>query len=110
MGDRTVQAGGVLTGVLGVALVAFGGYRLQYGTGTVEELIAFAFVAVTLVAGYRSVTVDSGPRVNALGNVALFVAAVATYGGGLNFGVDPALTVGQALFAIALGYFLVRQI
>ena len=110
MGERTIQAGTALTGFLGVALVVFGGYRLQTGVGTVEELIALTFLAVTVVAGYRSVAVDSGPRVNAMGNTALFVAAAAAYGGGVNFGIDPALTVGQALFALAVGYFLVRQI
>lgn len=110
MGERTVQAGSVLAGFLGVAFVVFGGYRLQYGIGTLEELIALTFLAVTVVAGYRSFAVDSGPRVNAMGNTTLFVAAAAAYGGGVNFGIDPALTVGQALFALALGYFVVRQV
>jgi len=110
MGDRTVDVGTALSGFLGVALVVFGGYRLRYGTGTVEELITLVFLAVAVVASYRSFAVDSGPRVNAMGNTALFTAAVAAYGGGVNFGIDPALTVGQALFAMALGYFLVRQI
>lgn len=110
MGERIVKVGTALTGFLGVALVVFGGYRVQSGTGTVEELTALAFLAVAIVAGYRSFTVDSGPRVNAVGNTVLFVAAVAAYGGGINFGIDAALTVGQALFAIALGYFLVRQV
>jgi hypothetical protein len=110
MGERTVQVGSAVTGFLGVALVVFGGYRLQSGIGTVEELIALTFLGVTVIAGYRSFAVEAGPRVNAMGNTALFVAAAAAYGGGVNFGIDPALTVGQALFAIAIGYFLVRQV
>lgn len=110
MGERIVKVGSALTGFLGVALVVLGGYRLQSGTGTAEELIALAFLAITIVAGYRSLMVDSGPRVNAVGNTALFAAAVAAYGGGVNFGIGAALTVGQALFAMALGYYLVRQV
>jgi hypothetical protein len=69
-----------------------------------------ALLGIAVVAGYHSFTMHSGPRVNAVGNTALFVAGAAAYGGGVNFGFNPALSVGQALFAIAVGYFLVRLI
>jgi hypothetical protein len=108
MGDRLVQAGTAITGFVGVALVVFGGYRLQYGTGTVEELLALAFFGVAVVAGYRSLAIHSGPRINAVGNTALFLGAAAAYGGGVNFGVGPVATAGQALFLIAVAYFVVR--
>lgn len=108
MGDRLVQAGSAFTAFLGVALVAFGGYRVYYGTGTVEELLALAFLGVAVVAGYRSLAVHTGPRVNAVGNTALFLAAAAAYGGGVNFDVGPVRTAGQALFLIAVAYFVVR--
>ena len=110
MGERFNQAGTVVTGFLGVAIVVFGGYRFQNGAGTLEELIAFAFLGIAVVAGYHSFTMQSGPRVNAVGNTALFVAGAAAYGGGVNFGLDPALSVGQALFALAIGYFFVRLV
>lgn len=108
MGDRLVQAGNAFTAFVGVALVAFGGYRVHDGSGTVEELLALAFLAVAVVAGYRSLAIHSGPRINAVGNTALFLGAVAAYGGGVNFEIGPAATAGQALFAIAVAYFLVR--
>ena len=108
MGNRLVQAGTVLTGFVGVALVVFGGYRVQYGIGTVEELLALAFLAVAVVAGYRSLAVHSGPRINAVGNTALFLGAAAAYGGGVNLGIDAVATAGQALFLIAVVYFAVR--
>ena len=110
MGERSIQAGTAVTGFLGVALVVFGAYRLRAGAGTVEELIALAFLAVTVIAGYRSLAVHGGPRINAVGNTALFVAGAAAYSGGVNFSFDPAVTAGQALFAIAVGYFFVRLV
>lgn len=103
-----MRAGNALTAFVGIALVVFGGYRLRYGAGTVEELIALVFLAVAVVAGYRSLAVHSGPQVNAIGNTALFVGGAAAYTGGVSFGVDPVATAGQALFAIAVAYFLVR--
>ena len=108
MGDRSVQIGTAVTGFLAVALLVFGGYRVRYGTGTVEELLALAFLGVAVVAGYRSLAVHSGPRVNAVGNTALFLAAAAAYGGGVNFDLGPVRTAGQALFLIAVAYFVVR--
>lgn len=108
MGDRLVQAGSALTGFVGVALVVFGGYRLQSGSGTMEELIALAFLGVAVVAGYRSLAIHSGPRVNAVGNTALFLAGAAAYGGGVNFDIGPIATAGQALFLIAVAYFVIR--
>jgi len=75
----------------------------------IEAAVALGSLAVAVVASYRSVAVHSGQRVDAIGNVALFAAAVAAYGGGVNFGVEPALTVGRALFAIAVAYFLIRR-
>ncbi|NHX37097.1 MULTISPECIES: hypothetical protein [Halolamina] len=108
MGDRLVQAGTVFTGFVGVALVVFGGYRVRYGTGTIDELLALAFLAVTVVAGYRSLAVHSGPRVNAAGNTALFLGAAAAYGGGVNSGIGAVATAGQALFLIAVVYFVLR--
>lgn len=108
MGERLVRAGTVLTGFAGVALVVFGGYRVQYGTGTVKELLALGFLAVAVVASYRSLAVHTGSRVNALGNTALFLGAAAMYGGGVNFGIGPVATAGQALFLIAVAYFVLR--
>ncbi|MFD1524752.1 hypothetical protein [Halolamina salina] len=108
MRDRLAQAGTAFTGFLGVALVVFGGYRVRYGTGTVEELLALAFLGVGVVAGYRSLAIHSGPQVNAVGNTALFLGAAAAYGGGVNLGVDAVATAGQALFVIAVAYFVVR--
>ncbi len=108
MGDRLVRAGSVLTGFVGVALVVFGGYRVRYGTGTVEELLALAMLAVTVVASYRSLAVHTGPRVNAVGNSALFLGAAAAYGGGVNFDIGAVATAGQALFLIAAAYFMLR--
>jgi hypothetical protein len=110
MGTRLIQAGNALTGFVAVALVVFGVYRLRFGVGTVEEMVGLAFLAVTVVASYRSLAVHSGPTVNAVGNIALFTAAVASYGGGLNFGIDPAFTVGQALFAIAVAFFFIQRL
>jgi hypothetical protein len=108
MGDRLVQAGTALTGFVGVALVVFGGYRLQSGSGTMEELLALAFLAVAVVAGYRSLAIHSGTRINAVGNTALFLGAAAAYGGGVNFGIGAVSTAGQALFLIAVAYFVIR--
>lgn len=108
MGDRLVQAGSAFTAFLGVSLVAFGGYRVYYGTGTVEELYALAVLAVAVVAGYRSLAIHAGSKINAVGNTALFFAAAATYGGGVNLDADPVRTAGQALFLIAVAYFVVR--
>ncbi|GAB7094619.1 hypothetical protein JCM30237_17720 [Halolamina litorea] len=108
MGDRLVQAGTALTGFAGVALVVYGGYRVRSGAGTMEELLALAFLAVAIVAGYRSMAVHTGPRINAVGNTALFLAAAAAYGSGVNFDIGPVATAGQALFAIAVVYFLIR--
>jgi hypothetical protein len=110
MGELSNRVGTGVSVFLGIAPVVFGGYRLQYGTGTVEELFAFTFLGIAIVAGYHSLTMDSEPQVNAIGNTALFVAGVAAYGGGVNFGFGLALAVGQALFAIAVGYFLVRLV
>lgn len=110
MGERFTQAGTAITGFLGVTLVVFGAYRLRAGVGTVEELIAMAFLAVTVIAGYRSLAVHGGPRINGVGNTALFAGGAAAYGGGVNFGFDPAVTAGQTLFAIAVGYFLARLV
>ncbi|MFB6221475.1 MAG: hypothetical protein ABEH90_08560 [Halolamina sp.] len=109
MRERLVQAGNALSGFVAVALVVFGAYRLRFGVGTVRETVALAFLAVTVVASYRSLAVHSGPTVNAVGNTALFAAAVTAYGGGINFGIPPALTAGQALFAIAIAYFFIRR-
>lgn len=108
MGDRLVQAGTAITGFVGVALVVFGGYRLRYGTGTVEELLVLAFLGVAVVAGYRSLAIHSGPRINAVGNTALFLGGAVAYGGGVNFDVGPVATAGQALFLIAGAYFVIR--
>ena len=110
MGELYNQVGSGVTAFLGIALVVFGGYRVQNGLGTIQELVAFVLLGIAIVAGYHSFTIDSEARVNAIGNTALFVAGAATYGGGVNFGVGLALTVGQTLFAIAVGYFLVRLV
>lgn len=108
MGEQFEQVGNVLTGFLGVALVVFGGYRVRAGTGSPEQLLALAFLAVAVVASYRSLVVHHGSRVNAVGNTTLFLAGTATYTGGINFGIAPAVTAGQALFAIAVAYFVLR--
>jgi hypothetical protein len=108
MRERFVRAGSALTVLLGVALVLFGAFRLQYGDGSVRELIAFVFLAVTLVAGYRSVVVHADPLINAVSNTALFAAGTTAYGSGISFAVFPAIAAGQALVAIAVGYFLTR--
>ena len=108
MGKRLVRAGNVLAAFVAVAIVVYGGYRVRYGAGSVEELLALGSLAVAVVAGYRSVAIHSGPRVNAVGNAALFLGGGAAYTGGVRLGVGPAATAGQALFAIAVAYFLVR--
>lgn len=109
MGEKLIQAGNAVSAFTGVTLLVLAGYRFRFGAWGIEEVIALGFLAVAVVASYRAVAVRSGPRVNAVGTVALFAAAVAAYGGGVNFGVDPAMTVGQALFAIAVAYFLIQR-
>lgn len=108
MGERLVQVGNLFTGFVGVTLVVFGGYRVRAGAGTVEELLGLALLAVAVVASYRSLAVYPGSRVNAVGNTALFLGGAVTYTGGVNFGSTPAMTAGQALFAIAVAYFVIR--
>ncbi|MEF8858238.1 MAG: hypothetical protein V5A38_04860 [Halolamina sp.] len=108
MGERVVQVGSALSVFIAVALVVFGAYRVRYGAGTTDEAVVLLFLAVGVVASYRSLAVHAGPRVNGIGNTALFAGAVAAYAGGTHFGIGPAVTVGQALFAIAVAYFLLR--
>lgn len=107
MGEKLVAVGTALSAFVAIALVVFGVYRLRDGTGSVDEAIGLCFLAVAVVASYRSFAVHSGPQVNAIGNTALFAGAVGAYGGGLSF--NPAMMVGQALFAIAVAYFLLRR-
>lgn len=108
MGGRITQAGGVLSAFTGVALVVFGAYSVRSGAATIEQAIAYGLFAVAVVAGYHSLTDDTGSRPDAIGNTALFVGGAAVYSGGVNFAIDPAVTAGQALFAIAVVYFVIR--
>lgn len=79
MGEKLVQAGTVFSAFTAVALVVFGGFRVRYGVWSVEEALVLLFLAVAVVASYRSVAVHSGPRVNAVGTIALFTIAVAYF-------------------------------
>ena len=104
-----MQLGTGLSVFIAVALVVFGASRVRNGTGTIDEAVPFLFLAVGIVASYRSVAVHTGPLVNAVGNTALFAGAVAATAGGSIFDIGPAMAVGQALFAIAVAYFLLRR-
>ena len=108
MGGLLVQVGSVLSTFLGVSIAVFGGYSAYLGTATAEQATGFGLFAVAVVAGYRSVAVGSGRRVDGVGNVALFLAGAAAYYVGVTLGVGEVAAAGQALFALACAYFVMR--
>ena len=110
MGGLLVQVGNVLSTFLGVVLVVFGGYGAYWGSVSGEQAAAFGALAVGVVAGYRSFTVQSTHWSAAAVTAALVLGGAVVVFAGVTYGVAPLRTVGQAALAIGCASLLVRAL
>ncbi|WP_435144380.1 hypothetical protein [Halobaculum sp. P14] len=96
-------------GVLAAAVVGVGARGWYLGTYSTAFLAGCAMLAVGIVASQRTMWRHTRPtEPGALGNAALFLLAGAGKLGGVRVGVGALETAGEALFALAVVYFLVR--
>jgi hypothetical protein len=110
MSGLLVQVGNVLSTFLGVALVVFGGYGAYWGNVSVEQSVAFAALALGVVAGYRSFTVRSRHWSDAVATAVLVVAGAGGFFAGAMLGIDLLQTGGQAVLALGCVSLLVRAL
>ncbi|MXR41288.1 hypothetical protein GRX01_08050 [Halobaculum sp. WSA2] len=74
-----------------------------------DMAVGAAMLAVGVLASQRTMWLHSAPtEAGALSNAGLFALAAGAKIGGVEVGLGPLETAGEALFLIALAYYLVR--
>lgn len=110
MGGLLVQIGSVCSTFLGVSLVVFGGYGAYWGSVSVEQATACLALAVGVVAGYRSFTVESRHWSDAVTTAALVLGGAFGFAAGVTLGIDALRTGGQAVLGLGCASLLVRAL
>lgn len=83
-----------------------GWYR---GVVSADMAVGAAMLAVGVLASQRTMWLHSSPaEAGALSNAGLFAIAAGAKIGGVDLGVAAVQTAGEALFLIAVAYYLVR--
>ncbi|QZP37390.1 hypothetical protein [Halobaculum magnesiiphilum] len=83
-----------------------GWYR---GTVPVDMAVGAGMLAVGVLASQRTMWLHGSPtEAGALSNAGLFALATGAKIGGVDLGIAPMETAGEALFLIAIAYYLVR--
>mgnify|MGYP000150348278 CR=1 FL=1 len=106
-GSAGLSAGAAVFLACAVAVAGVGGwYR---GLVPADMAVGAAMLAVGVLASQRTMWLHSAPtEPGALSNAGLFTLAAGAKIGGVEVGVAPLETAGEALFLIAVAYFLVR--
>ncbi|ESP88302.1 hypothetical protein [Candidatus Halobonum tyrrellensis] len=106
-GRSTLPA--VVAGLLAVVVVVYGVGGWYRGWYPPAFVAGCAMVGVGLLAAQRTMWVHTGPtEAGAVTNAAMFLLAGATKLGGVLVGVAPLETAAEALFALAVVFFLAR--
>ena len=99
----------VVVGFLAVAVVVYGLRGWYWGLYPPAFLAGCGMVGVGLLAAQRTMWVHTGPtEAGALSNAAMFLVAGGVKLGAVARGLPALEPVGEALFALAVVYFLAR--
>ena len=99
----------VVAGFLAVVVVAYGLRGWYSGWYPPTFVTGCAMVAVGVLAAQRTMWVHTGPtEAGALSNAAMFLLGGGAKLGGVLFALGRLETGGEALFALAVVYFLAR--
>lgn len=106
-GGRDLSA--AVAGFLAVAVVVYGLRGWYHGWHPPAFVAGCAMVGVGVLAGQRTMWVHTGPtEAGALSNAGMFLLAGGAKLGGVLAGVTRLETAGEALFVLAVVYFLAR--
>ncbi|MFC7068017.1 hypothetical protein [Halobaculum lipolyticum] len=107
--NRGVAVSGIAAVFLAVALVVAGAGSWYRGLAPSELVVGAAMLAVGVLASQRTMWVHGSPTdAGALSNAGLFALAGGAKVGGVSLSVGPLETAGEAVFLLAVVYFLVR--